>query len=83
MAKPLTKKAFHEALVFLKDRNGDLASIFLTIGPPPMRHHEPGFPFLVHIILEQQVSLASAKAAFDRLVQALPALTPNAFLKLE
>jgi len=83
MAKPLTKKTFHEALVYLKDRDGDLASILLTIGPPPMRHHEPGFSFLVHIHLEQQVSLAAAKAAFDRLVQALPALTPRAFLKID
>ena len=29
---------------------------------------DPGFPTLVHLILEQQVSLASALAAFDRLV---------------
>jgi DNA-3-methyladenine glycosylase II len=44
---------------------------------------EPGFPTLVHVILEQQVSLASAKAAFDRLRQAVPILTPAEFLKLD
>ena len=36
----------------------------------------------MHIILEQQVSLASAKAAFDRLVAATDPLTPEAFLLL-
>jgi len=42
---------------------------------------EPGFPTLVYIILEQQVSLASAKAAFTKLKQAASPLTPQAFLK--
>src|SRR5262245_10334355 len=41
---------------------------------------DEGFATLVHIILEQQVSLASAKAAFDRLKEAAP-VTPNEFLK--
>lgn len=47
-----------------------------------MWSREPGFASLVHIILEQQVSLASAKAAFDRLLEALPDLQPTEFLKL-
>jgi DNA-3-methyladenine glycosylase II len=37
---------------------------------------------LVHIILEQQVSLASARAAFDRLRRAIDPLTPESFLTL-
>src|SRR5207302_6903374 len=40
------------------------------------------FPTLVYIMLEQQVSLASAKAAFDRLKDAVRPLTPCNFLKL-
>src|SRR6202007_3419056 len=51
-------------------------------GPPPLWVREPGFPTLVYIILEQQVSLASAKAAFDRLRAAVCPLTPGRFLKL-
>jgi len=43
---------------------------------------EPGFPTLVYIILEQQVSLASAKAAFDRLKAVVKPLTPAGLLKL-
>lgn len=51
-------------------------------GSPPLWVREPGFPSLVYIILEQQVSLASAKAAFDRLKVAVRPLTPGRFLKL-
>ncbi len=50
---------------------------------PPLWAREPGFPTLVHLILEQQVSLASAKAAFDRLVVATDPLTPDSLLRLD
>ena len=55
----------------------------MDLGPPPMWLREPGFPTLVHIILEQQVSLASAQAAFNRLVAAISPLTPERFLELD
>jgi DNA-3-methyladenine glycosylase II len=42
----------------------------------------PGFGTLVNILLEQQVSLASARAAFDRLVAATDPLIPERFLRL-
>jgi DNA-3-methyladenine glycosylase II len=48
-----------------------------------MWSREPGFPTLIHIILEQQVSLASAKAAHDRLLAAASPLTPQRFLELD
>jgi len=41
----------------------------------------PGFATLLLIILEQQVSLASARAVFDKLLSAVPNLSPDAFLK--
>ncbi len=44
---------------------------------------EPGFPTLLHIILEQQVSLASARAAFDKLSALAAPLTPERFLELD
>jgi DNA-3-methyladenine glycosylase II len=43
----------------------------------------PGFATLAHIVLEQQVSLASAQAAFDRLGAAVDVLTPERFLELD
>lgn len=48
-----------------------------------MWEREPGFPTLVFIILEQQVSLASARAAFERLLIAASPLTPETFLALD
>jgi DNA-3-methyladenine glycosylase II len=48
-----------------------------------MWKREPGFPTLVQIILEQQVSLSSARAAFNKLMQTVPVLTPEEFLKLD
>ena len=51
-------------------------------GPPPLWAREPGFHTLIHIILEQQVSLASARAAYDRLVSATGSLVPERFLAL-
>jgi DNA-3-methyladenine glycosylase II len=63
-------------------RDTDLAQIVSTHGAPPLWVREPGFPTLVYIILEQQVSLASARAAFERLKAAANPLTPKRFLKL-
>lgn len=52
-------------------------------GPPPLWAREPGFPSLIHLILEQQVSLASARAAMNRLVCAIGPPTPEAVLELD
>lgn len=43
---------------------------------PPTWHRGPGFPTLVHIVLGQQVSLASARSALDRLELAVGPVTP-------
>lgn len=51
-------------------------------GTPPLWKRPTGFPTLVHLILEQQVSIASARAVFDRLAALAAPLTPEAFLAL-
>ncbi|HKK23064.1 MAG TPA: DNA-3-methyladenine glycosylase 2 family protein, partial [Pseudohaliea sp.] len=51
-------------------------------GPPAFRARPAGFRTLVYIILEQQVSLASAKATLDKVDALLPAFTPAAWLAL-
>jgi DNA-3-methyladenine glycosylase II len=60
-----------------------LASVVELYGVPPLWAREPGFPTLLHIILEQQVSLASARAAFQRLLALASPLTPERFLELD
>lgn len=67
----------------LADADPDFARIVAQIGPPPMWERDAGFPTLIHIILEQQVSLASAKAAFNRLCEIASPLTPQSFLGLD
>jgi DNA-3-methyladenine glycosylase II len=67
----------------LAKRDADLAAIVDRYGPPPLWERRPGFGTLLHIVLEQQVSLASAKAAFDRLSLAADPLTPERFLALD
>ena len=56
--------------------------IYNLYGAPPDWQRPEGFVSLVHIILEQQVSLQSAKAHFDRLDAYLTAFTPAEILKL-
>jgi SAM-dependent methyltransferase len=51
-------------------------------GLPPLWERLPGFATLIRIILEQQVSLASARAAYDRLEQKLGRVAPDSFLAL-
>lgn len=78
----LNEEMFSQGVRLLAGRDEHLAEVVKTYGQPPLWVREPGFPSLVYIILEQQVSLASAKAAFDRLQAAVKPLTPKGFLKL-
>ena len=80
---PLTDETLSLGLQQLAARDPDLSAIVARLGAPPMWDREPGFPTLIHIILEQQVSLASARAAFDRLRAAASPLTPEAFLTFD
>jgi len=66
----------------LTTRDPDLRPIVERFGLPPLWDRRPGFATLLHIILEQQVSLSSAQAAFDRLRAATDPLTPGTFLAL-
>lgn len=61
----------------------EFAEIYETYGCPPLWDRQPGFATLVHIILEQQVSLDSAAAAFKKLEEKLKGdISPQGLLKL-
>jgi DNA-3-methyladenine glycosylase II len=81
--KALTEARLRHAVRELATRDADLARVLAEFGTPPLWAREPGFPTLIHIILEQQVSLASARAAFNRLLAAASPLTPERFLALD
>jgi len=77
-----SKKNFHTICDELARVDTDLAMIIETHRYPPMWTRPNTFETLVHIILEQQVSLASALAALNKLRERLQPITPEAFLEL-
>ena len=54
-----------------------LKAVIDKFGYPPFWHREPNFATLILTILEQQVSLASAKAAFNKLIDKIKTVTPE------
>ena len=57
--------------------DADLRGIIRQHGYPPMWSRPNTFETLVHIILEQQVSLASAMAALEKLRGKTGGITPE------
>ena len=53
------------------------AEIIKQHGYPPLWSRKGNFETLIHIILEQQVSLASAKAALNKLKEKIGTITPK------
>ena len=80
--KPLTQKSLALAARELAARDELLAGIHSTHGDPPLWRRATGFSTLAHIILEQQVSLKSAKAMLVRLEASIQPFTPVRFLEL-
>jgi DNA-3-methyladenine glycosylase II len=76
----LDETTFAAAAGQLCDADPDLAAIVDRHGLPAFWAREPGLPTLVLLILEQQVSLASARAAYDRLATRLGGLTTGGIL---
>ncbi|MBK6424534.1 MAG: DNA-3-methyladenine glycosylase 2 family protein [Gemmatimonadetes bacterium] len=79
MAQPprrLTTAAVAAGARTLARRDPVLARLLARQGPPPLWGRQPGFPTLVRIILEQQVSLAAARTMYLRLHSRLGGVTP-------
>lgn len=77
MNSRLTLETFNKALTILAQRDPDLGAVIEKHGKPPTWRRAQGFETLVLLILEQQVSLASARAAYDRLTAAAGGLAPE------
>src|SRR5712692_4604911 len=76
MRAALTDRSLAQGARALARVDPDLARVIGRHGPPPLWGREPGFATLVQIVLEQQVSLASGRAAFARLERAAGRVTP-------
>jgi DNA-3-methyladenine glycosylase II len=81
--QPLDSGRLAYAVQVLAHRDPHLAAIVAAHGLPPLWQRPPGFATLLAIILEQQVSLASAQATFRRLLALTNPLSPATFLALD
>lgn len=79
----LTSTTLADAVELLADTDRRLAKLRHSNGVPPLWERVEGFPTLLKIILEQQVSLDSAAAAFTKLEEAIGVVAPAPFLRLD
>lgn len=82
MIKTFNQRNFKKICDRLAVSDKDLGAILSAHDYPPMWTRKNNFETLVHIILEQQVSLASALAALNKLRTRLGSVTPKHFLTL-
>ncbi|MCX2429833.1 DNA-3-methyladenine glycosylase family protein [Pedobacter sp. GR22-10] len=73
---------YHALCNTLAAQDPDLNHVLMKYGYPPFWSRANTFESLVHIILEQQVSLASALAALNKLKAKIGEIDPVAFLRL-
>lgn len=73
---------YHQLCDILAKGDEDIRHIIETYGYPPMWTRDNTFESIVRIILEQQVSLASALSALNKLKEQVGKVTPQAVLSL-
>lgn len=73
---------FHQFCNLVGSSDADLQSILDKYGYPPFWSRPNTFESLIHIILEQQVSLASALAALNKLKEKIGEVVPERLLLL-
>src|SRR5215831_1562414 len=76
----LTNLTLQAAAATLAAQDSRLRRIYERYGPPPMWGRRPGFETLLRIILEQQVSLVSARSMFRRLQSNIDPFDPPTFI---
>ena len=82
-AEELTEENLASAARRLARRDQDLALILRKFGPPPLWGRPPNFSTLIQIILEQQVSLASAASIYARMKKSTVPFRPETFVTWE
>jgi DNA-3-methyladenine glycosylase II len=80
--KTFSASNFHSICDTLARKDKDLATVIKQYGYPPMWTRPNSFETLVHFILEQQVSLASALAALEKLRERIILITPERLIPL-
>lgn len=80
--KILDEKEFRKRCDWCIAIDSKLKEVIYRFGYPPFWHRDPNFATLILTILEQQVSLASAKAAYNKLLEKIYPITPGKLLQL-
>ncbi|HUG03933.1 MAG TPA: hypothetical protein VML92_05865 [Steroidobacteraceae bacterium] len=75
--RALTRVTLAAGARALARRDLRLRSLLTQNGLPPMWARRPGFETLVHIVLEQQVSIVAARSLFRRVRAHLGGMTPE------
>ena len=78
--RALTRETLAMGVRALVRQNPDFAALYRRNGLPPMWARRPGFSTLVHIVLEQQVSIAAARTLFRRVAAEIGGMTPERIL---
>jgi len=82
MEKIRNEAVFKSLCDWCVEKEPKLERVIREYDYPPFWHRDPDFPTLVLTILEQQVSLAAAKAAYNKLVKRIQKVTPENLLQL-
>jgi DNA-3-methyladenine glycosylase II len=82
LSEYLNNQKLSKAVKYLSKKDKDLAALYEADGVPPLWARRPGFTTLIKIILEQQVSLASAKAVYRKLESNINPFAPTRFEEL-
>ena len=78
----LSERTLKLACKELAAQHAELGIVYDAYGTPPLWDRPAGFATLLNIILEQQVSLPSAKACFDKLQTHLGKVTPDGLISI-
>ena len=79
----LDKEHFQEGIFYLKNKDPDLKKILdFSKGEIASFNRTPGFAGLINLIIEQQLSVASAKAIYKRLKKLLKNINPENVQKI-
>lgn len=78
--QPLTRTTLSSALRTLCQKDPMLRLLAKEFGSPPLWQRPQNFDTLVHLVMEQKVSLISAKAVMQRVRLLCPGMDPTQFL---
>jgi DNA-3-methyladenine glycosylase II len=76
-SRALTHASLAAAVRALTRRDRDLAALYRQNGLPPMWARRPGFATIIHIVLEQQVSIVAARSLYRRVRDRIGGMTPE------